>query len=43
LWALPRVVVTVDGTVVVVVVVDTTGADDPSTVAPGVGSKSIQP
>jgi hypothetical protein len=43
LWALPTVVGTVNGTVVVVVLVDTPGADDPSTVAPGVGSKSIQP
>jgi hypothetical protein len=42
LWALPELVGVANGTVVVTVVARA-GAEDPFTLVPGVGSKSIQP
>jgi hypothetical protein len=43
LWALPELVGVADRTVVVVAAVGKAGAEDPFTLVPGVGSKSIQP
>jgi hypothetical protein len=43
LWAPPELGGVRTGTVVAVVVVDNEGAEDPPTLAPGVGSKSIHP